>query len=48
MSAASAKKKKQNDAAKGLTRLELYAVHPADRAKIKAYADKLKAERKQP
>lgn len=45
MSAESSKKKRQDDAAKGLTRLELYGVHPDDREAIKALALKLKAER---
>jgi len=45
MSAQSSKQKRQQDAAKGLTRLELYGVHPQDRKPIKDYSDKLKLER---
>lgn len=45
MSAQSSKQKRQQDAAKGLTRLELYGVHPEDREPIKAKAAELKAKR---
>lgn len=46
MSAESAKRKRQQDAAKGLTRLELLGVHPEDREPIKKRAAQLKAKRK--
>lgn len=45
MSAKSSKQKRQQDASKGLTRLELYGVHPDDRAVIKTFSDLLKAKR---